>query len=93
MKQTALQILDSQGVVQKFEILKANAELPYRMKRHQEIFSQGDYWSMLFVSSADTMRTMSKALDFDERVIRHTVIKVGEKLSDITGYTLPENLV
>ncbi|KAI8919089.1 hypothetical protein DFJ77DRAFT_507933 [Powellomyces hirtus] len=93
MKQSAIQILDLKGVVKHFELLKSDETLPYRMKRHQEIFSTGDYFTMQFYASPQTKQTLSKSLDFDERVIRHTIMKIGESMSEITGYTLPENVV
>lgn len=48
---------------------------------------------MQFYSSPKVMRELSKALDFDERVIRHTMIKLGESLSEITSYRAPEKLL
>ncbi|KAJ3183374.1 hypothetical protein HDU87_006693 [Geranomyces variabilis] len=93
IKESAIQVLDSRGVVKGFELLHTNQPLPYRMKRHQEIFDSGDYWCMQFFSSPETRKKLSKSLDFDERVIRHTIMKVGESMSEITGYTPPERLV
>ncbi|KAJ3154785.1 Axonemal dynein light intermediate polypeptide 1 [Geranomyces variabilis] len=92
IKESAIQVLDSRGVVKGFELLHTNQPLPYRMKRHQEIFDSGDYWCMQFFSSPETRKKLSKSLDFDERVIRHTIMKVGESMSEITGYTPPERL-
>ncbi|KAI8613556.1 hypothetical protein BC830DRAFT_1131761 [Chytriomyces sp. MP71] len=90
MKTAAIHVLDNGGVVRGFQRLQ-NETLPYRMRRHQEIFSQGLTWAMQFDASPDTMSGLRKALSFDERVIRYDVVKLGDSLKDCTGvYTLPQ---
>ncbi|KAJ3285672.1 hypothetical protein HK104_009379 [Borealophlyctis nickersoniae] len=91
LRMAALHVLDSGGVVRKFENLGDKA-LPYRMKRHQEIFSEGIYCTMLFDSSVEAMDALDKMLKFDERVIRHTLINAGDSLTKVTSYAPPENL-
>ncbi|KAI8817503.1 uncharacterized protein EV422DRAFT_215595 [Fimicolochytrium jonesii] len=93
MKMAATQIMDRKGVVKGFSIMEQNRQLVYRMKRHQTIFDKGDTWTMEFYASPQSVRQMSKSLNFDERVIRHTVVKLGESLSELTGYRRPENIV
>ncbi|KAJ3189086.1 hypothetical protein HDU85_002711 [Gaertneriomyces sp. JEL0708] len=93
IKASATHVLDNQGVVKSFHLEKPNEFLPYRMKKHQTIFEKGDYWTMQFYSSPSAMRSLSRTLAFNENVIRHTVIKIGDKLSDITAYKAPETLV
>ncbi|KAJ3081795.1 hypothetical protein HK102_002124, partial [Quaeritorhiza haematococci] len=83
MKTAGLHILDRGGVVRKFENI-GSRQLPYRMRRHQEIFDHGHYWSMLFDASPSTMQSLLKTLSYDERVIRHTSIKVGDSLQKVT---------
>ncbi|KAJ3027829.1 UNVERIFIED_CONTAM: hypothetical protein HDU68_003030 [Siphonaria sp. JEL0065] len=89
MKTAALHILDNGGVVRGFQRIQGH-DLPYRMRRHQEIFSTGITWAMQFDASPATMAELRKALSFDERVIRYNVIKLGDSLKDTTGaYKLP----
>ncbi|KAJ3292137.1 hypothetical protein BCR33DRAFT_676217 [Rhizoclosmatium globosum] len=89
MKTAALHVLDNGGVVRGFQRLQTQ-ELPYRMRRHQEIFSHGITWAMQFDASPSTMAGLRKALSFDERVIRYTVVKLGDSLQDCTGaYNMP----
>ncbi|TPX67703.1 hypothetical protein SpCBS45565_g03599 [Spizellomyces sp. 'palustris'] len=92
IKESALQILDRKGVVKGFELTDADKTLPYRMKRHQEIFDSGDYFVMQFYSSPQSMRALSRSLRYDQRVIRHTMIKVGESLAELSAYQPPEKL-
>ncbi|KAJ3045603.1 hypothetical protein HK097_001181 [Rhizophlyctis rosea] len=92
MKISATHVLDNGGVVRKFEHL-GHKQLPYRMKRHQTVFTEGRYWTMLFDASPKTMEDLSTQLGYDERVIRHTMLKMGESLKTITKYTPPEQLV
>jgi small subunit ribosomal protein S6 len=42
LKHCATHVLNNKGVVRKFENL-GTKQLPYRMKRHQEIFDHGSY--------------------------------------------------
>ncbi|KAI9098733.1 hypothetical protein DFS34DRAFT_87485 [Phlyctochytrium arcticum] len=94
LKTAALHILDSQGVVRRFDKLQVRPSdaLPYRMKRHQEIFERGEYYTMEFFAAPKVMKELSRTLSYDENVIRHTMIKLGDSVRDLTNYTLPENL-
>eukprot|EP00842_Homolaphlyctis_polyrhiza_P004951 jgi/Hompol1/5457/HPOL_004452-RA len=91
LKTCALHILDNNGVVRQFTNLGKMA-LPYRMKRHQEIFDAGSYFTMQFDSSPEIMQSLSKLLALNEDVIRHTMIKAGDSIKAITTRTPPEHL-
>ncbi|KAJ3139393.1 hypothetical protein HK100_011668 [Physocladia obscura] len=81
--------MDSGGVVRGFQHLGAS-DLPYRMRRHQEVFRTGVTWAMQFDASPNAMTALRRHLSFDERVIRFTVIKLGDTLQECTGaYKLP----
>ncbi|KAJ3333152.1 hypothetical protein HDU76_011069 [Blyttiomyces sp. JEL0837] len=80
----SLHVLDRGGVVRNIRAIKAD-QLPYRMKRHQEIFTNGSYYCMQFDSSPETMDSLRRALHFDERVIRSTIIKLGDSLKDVSN--------
>lgn len=93
-----MMILDQRGVVRQFQNL-GDRDLPYRMKRHQEIHSVGkysefkrSYFSMLFDSSPATMIQLQNSLKKNENVIRHTVVKMGDSLSSISEYKDPREI-
>lgn len=86
LKSCATHVLDRNGVVRKFTNL-GDRQLPYRMKRHQEIFDQASYFCMEFDSCPKTMITLQKSLKLNEAVIRHTVINMGDSLKAVTNYT------
>jgi small subunit ribosomal protein S6 len=91
LKSSAKHILDHKGVVRKFENL-GTKQLPYRMKRHQEIFEHGTYYTMKFDSSPKVMNSLSDALKLNENVIRHSIVKLGDKLGQISDYSAPERV-
>ncbi|KAJ3347973.1 hypothetical protein HDU83_001628 [Entophlyctis luteolus] len=89
MRTVALRVLDSGGVVRGFQ-KSSELDLPYRMRRHQETFSQGLTWAMQFDASPRAMAGLRRDLSFDERVIRFSVVKLGDSLRECTGaYTVP----
>ncbi|KAJ3331843.1 hypothetical protein HDU91_003229 [Kappamyces sp. JEL0680] len=65
LKFCATHVLDNKGVVREFEN-SGTRDLPYRMKRHQEIHERGIYLTMKFDSSPRIMMTLSKALSLNE---------------------------
>ncbi|KAI9137689.1 ribosomal protein S6 [Paraphysoderma sedebokerense] len=84
VKKTALAVMNRGGVVRNLENLGVN-NLPYRMKRHQEFFNEGRYFTVRFDASPAIVETVSKEMYHDSRVIRYNVIKIGTKLEDISG--------
>ncbi|KAJ3413184.1 hypothetical protein HDV05_008318 [Chytridiales sp. JEL 0842] len=90
VRSSSIHILDRGGVVRGFQKLTPSTDLPFRMKKHQEIFSHGCKWTMQFDSSPETMLSLQKSLDFDERVIRHTVVKLGDKLKKLAKFAPPQ---
>ncbi|KAI0063560.1 hypothetical protein BV25DRAFT_1824107 [Artomyces pyxidatus] len=79
---SATQIMNQGGVVRgiKYWGLKT---LPQRMRQNRVYHSYGDYWSMHFDASPSNQRDLSKLLRKDPRVIRATVLKMGEKIEDV----------
>jgi len=75
-------IFDQGGVVRQ---LKSDGTkvLPQRMRSHKTWHDVGDYWTMRFDASPKTMKLLTSTLKREPRVIRWTVIKLGEKLEDI----------
>ncbi|KAI8813246.1 30S ribosomal protein S6 [Cladochytrium replicatum] len=89
----ARHVLDRGGVVRNIDVLPYYREmLPYRMKRHQEIFHTGVYWSMQFYSSPLVQRSLYQALRYDEGVIRHGFVKLGDNIKSLSGYKIPSPL-
>ncbi|KAL3900116.1 MAG: hypothetical protein SGCHY_001557 [Lobulomycetales sp.] len=84
LKTSALFVLDNGGVVRELRAFGDAVPLAYKMKRHQVIHTTGRHIAMTFDSSPNTMRALAKSLGYDEKVIRHTMIKRGEKLKHVS---------
>lgn len=91
LKACGMRILDNKGVLRSFTNLGFRT-LPYRMKRHQEIFSTGNYYAVKFDSSPKFMQELHDSLKTNEYVIRHTTIKLGDSLKTISDYNDPKEL-
>ncbi|EIM79907.1 uncharacterized protein STEHIDRAFT_68936 [Stereum hirsutum FP-91666 SS1] len=87
VRQSALQILDNGGVVRSLNYMGTQT-LPQRMRRHKQIFEHGDYWTMSFDASPKSQKSLSSILRKDPRVIRSTVIKMGERPEELIGSSL-----
>jgi small subunit ribosomal protein S6 len=88
---SARHVLDNGGVVRNFQNL-GTKQLPYRMKRHQEIFDHGSYYTMKFDSSPKVMQNLSHSLKLNENIIRHSIVNLGSKLGEISDYEPPERV-
>ena len=91
LDQCTRQILNNNGVVRKFENL-GSKQLPYRMKRHQEIFDSGSYFTITFDSSPKVMEELCANLKLNEAVIRHSILKLGDRLCTVSEYVPPHRL-
>ena len=85
------QVLRSNGVVRGYTNWGAFL-LPRPTTKHQTQHHQGHYFIMRFDSSAETQQEIRRTLGLDPRMIRHSVVKIGERLGgkqgaleDITG--------
>ncbi|KXS13687.1 hypothetical protein M427DRAFT_366635 [Gonapodya prolifera JEL478] len=76
VRQSALFVLDNNGVVRGFQNMGANLPLYQRIKAHQEWHTHGWYWAMQFDSSPSTMQSLLTNLKLDERVVRATTISI-----------------
>ncbi|KAL7749377.1 hypothetical protein RI367_005248 [Sorochytrium milnesiophthora] len=90
LRATAGLIYNRGGVVRSLENM-GERDLPYRMKAHQEYQERGHYFAVRFDAAPELLPVLSRQMQLDNRVIRHTIIKVGDKLEDISG--LPEQYV
>ncbi len=69
--------------------LLGHRTLPYRMKRHQVVHTRGTYITMAFAASPTVMEGLERNLAFNEDVIRHSIVKRGESLPEVTGLATP----
>ena len=94
LKLCATHVLDRNGVVRQFNHL-GERPLPYRMKRHQQIFDyarykySSSYFAIQFDANPATMKSLCDELKHNEAVIRHTVINMGNSLKAVTQHQEP----
>ncbi|RPD63857.1 ribosomal protein S6 [Lentinus tigrinus ALCF2SS1-7] len=86
----ATHVLDNGGVVRGLNSWGTRT-LPQRMRGVNQFHTIGDYWTMQFDASPNTLRSLNKIMRHDPQVIRWTSLKVGEKLEDVV--TLGEKTV
>jgi len=79
---SAKHVMNAGGVVRNINYWGTQT-LPQRMQRHQQYYSTGDYWTMHFDTSPRTLRTLGGVMRRDPRVIRWTMLKLGEKVEDV----------
>jgi ribosomal protein S6 len=88
----ATRILDDGGVVRSFESLGHDQELPYRIKKYQEIYSRASTYSVVFDISPRSLPKIRQQLSFDEDILRATILKLGDSIDKVASYVPPENL-
>lgn len=76
------EVLRSGGVVRGFTNWGA-FRLPRPTTKHQAKHTDGHHFIMRFDSSAQTQQNIRRTLSLDPRMIRHSVVKLGNKLDDI----------
>ncbi|EMC97802.1 hypothetical protein BAUCODRAFT_66624 [Baudoinia panamericana UAMH 10762] len=57
--------------------------LPKPARKQGAIYNQGHYFILRFDSSAKTQHAVRRTLGLDPRMIRYSVVKMGEKLEEI----------
>ena len=57
--------------------------LPNSVRKHQSTYHQGHYFLMRFDSSVKAQNSLRKTLDLDPRMVRHSVVKMGNTLKSI----------
>ncbi|KAI8971682.1 30S ribosomal protein S6 [Mycotypha africana] len=82
LKTSAKHVVSRGGVVRGFDNW-GEMKIPHRIKRHQEYHTDGRYWTMHFYANPLILQDLGKQLSVDSRVLRHTFIKLGEKLEDV----------
>lgn len=79
---SAMHVMNEGGVVRNIGF-DGTKTLPERMRRHKQYYTIGDYWTMDFDTSPRTLRTLAGMMRRDQRVIRWTMLKLGEKAEDV----------
>jgi len=80
--QSAMLLMDNGAAVRSIKSLGLRT-LPNRMQRHRQFHKIGDYWSMYFDAPPRLMLELNNKMRKDPRVIRWTILKLGEKLEDV----------
>lgn len=83
---TSLQILRSRGVIRGLTNWGPFL-LPRPTTKHQSQYHMGHYFILQFDSSSPIMASVRRTLELDPRMIRHSVVKIGDKLRDAKGDT------
>ncbi|KAL6308050.1 ribosomal protein S6 [Sparassis latifolia] len=79
---TAMHVMNQGGVVRRLNSW-GTLSLPQRMRRHKTYNSIGDYWTMHFDASPRILKSLNAQMRRDPRVIRCTMIKLGQKVEDV----------
>ncbi|KAH9929309.1 ribosomal protein S6 [Amylocystis lapponica] len=82
IQQSATLVMNQGGVVRKVNSW-GTFTLPQRMRRHQQYQQIGDYWSMHFDASPRTLHGLNQLMRRDPRVVRWTMLKLGEKVEEV----------
>ncbi|KAG5518595.1 hypothetical protein PMAC_002991 [Pneumocystis sp. 'macacae'] len=76
-------IINKGGIIRELEDW-GNMVLPKKIKKHQQIHYEGHHWTMLFDSNPQTQHEINRILKLDPRIIRYSIIKLGNKLCEIS---------
>lgn len=79
-----LHILDNGGAVKQVQYLQS-ARLPYRMKKGSEVHDHGIFWTMQFFSNVGTMTSVRKLMEYDNDILKQSLVKLGTTLRQISG--------
>ncbi|KIK09198.1 hypothetical protein K443DRAFT_671684 [Laccaria amethystina LaAM-08-1] len=82
VRQSAMHIMKEGGVVRSINSWGTRT-LPQRMKRQGPYVDVGDYWTLHFDTSPSTLRSLNGIMRRDPRVLRWTVLKLGDRVEDI----------
>ncbi|KAI0256149.1 ribosomal protein S6 [Lactifluus subvellereus] len=91
VRQAASHILNNGGVVRGIQYWGAET-LPQRMRSHGISHEHGDYWTMHFDASPEKQKSLTKLLRTDPRVVRATVLKMGERIEDV-AWKYPKTII
>src|ERR1700742_3211952 len=78
------QILASNGVIRGMKNW-GQFDLPRPTTKHQTQHRQGHYFVMQFDASVQAQQDVRRFLSLDPRMIRFSVVKIGDKLGGVNG--------
>lgn len=78
------QILDSRGVIRGMKNW-GQFDLPRPTTKHQTQHHQGHYFVMQFDASVKAQQEVRRFLTLDPRMIRFSIVKIGDKLGGVNG--------
>ncbi|KAK2739817.1 hypothetical protein FQN55_009138 [Onygenales sp. PD_40] len=81
-RMTGLQILYSGGVIRGITNW-GPFRLPKPVTKHQTKYSTGHHFIMRFDSSSQVQNSVLRTLKLDPRMVRFSVVKLGDKLEEI----------
>lgn len=81
---TGQQILNNKGVIRGLKNW-GQFDLPRPTTKHQAQHRQGHYFIMQFDSSIRAQEEVKRTLRLDPRLIRFSVVKIGDKLGGVNG--------
>ncbi|RAL07646.1 mitochondrial 37S ribosomal protein bS6m [Aspergillus homomorphus CBS 101889] len=81
-RNAGIQVLRSGGVVRGYTNW-GTFSLPRPTTKHQARYAEGHHFIMRFDSSASVQNSVRRTLGLDPRMIRFSVVKLGDKLEDI----------
>lgn len=76
--------MNAGGVVRKIESW-GTMQLPHRMKKKRTNTYEhiGDYWTLHCDASPQNLRSLNNFMRRDPRVLRWTVLKLGDRVEDV----------
>ncbi|KAI9790807.1 MAG: hypothetical protein M1816_004765 [Peltula sp. TS41687] len=83
-KTAGMLVLQSGGVVRGFSNWGPFL-LPRKTRIHQATHTKGHYFVMRFDSSGSAQSRLRSTLALDPRMVRFSVVKMGEKLEEVVG--------
>ncbi|TFY77515.1 hypothetical protein EWM64_g6497 [Hericium alpestre] len=86
VRSSALHVMNNGGVVRGVKFWGTQV-LPNKMRRNRVIHTHGDYWTMHFDASPDNQKNLARIMRKDPRVIRATMLKMGERIEDVAHRT------
>ncbi|KAI5843665.1 hypothetical protein BZA05DRAFT_410290 [Tricharina praecox] len=81
-KTCGMAVLQGGGVIRTIQNWE-KLMLPRRVRKHQTYYDRGHYFLMRFDAAAATQKRMRDVLGLDPRMVKFSVVKVGQKLEDV----------
>ncbi|KAI5811137.1 ribosomal protein S6 [Peziza echinospora] len=83
-KTAGMTVLNNGGVVRGYTNW-GPVLLPTRARKHQATHDRGHYFIMRFDSNGATQQTVRTTLGLDPRMIKFSVVKLGDKLAEVSN--------